>query len=135
MSFYRLFFQYILNHPQVGDDLEKEIRPQLGGDFTSLLKSNFYQRVRQLPWGYIKLLIGKVKQEKEAQFYIHQTIENGWSRDVLALQIKSNRTSISSKGTPLPIFSTLYPIPNPIWHSKPLRILILLISYPNPALQ
>jgi len=29
------------------------------------------------------LLIGKVKEKHAALFYIHETIENGWSRDVL----------------------------------------------------
>jgi len=48
------------------------------------------QLVEQLPWGHIRLLIIKVKAEKEMLFYIQQTIQNHWSRDVLALQIKSN---------------------------------------------
>jgi predicted nuclease of restriction endonuclease-like (RecB) superfamily len=44
----------------------------------------------QLPWSHIKILLDKVTDNKEALFYISQTIENGWSRDVLALQIKSD---------------------------------------------
>lgn len=36
------------------------------------------------------MLIGKVKDDKAALFYIEKTIENGWGRDVLALQIKSD---------------------------------------------
>jgi len=43
----------------------------------------------QLPWSHIKILLDKVSDYKEALFYINQTIENGWSRDILALQIKS----------------------------------------------
>ncbi len=29
-------------------------------------------------------------EQKEVLFYINHTLENGWSRDILALQIKSN---------------------------------------------
>ena len=43
----------------------------------------------QLPWGHNILIFSKSKNINEANFYIVQTIENGWSRDVLALQIKS----------------------------------------------
>ena len=47
------------------------------------------QAVAQIPWGHNILIFSKSKNINEAQFYISQTIENGWSRDVLALQIKS----------------------------------------------
>ncbi len=51
------------------------IVPQIGG---------------QLPWGHIKILLDKVSDHQEALFYIRETLANGWSRDVLALQINSN---------------------------------------------
>ncbi len=44
----------------------------------------------QLPWSHIKILLDKVSGHQEALFYIQQTIENGWNRDVLGVQIKSN---------------------------------------------
>jgi predicted nuclease of restriction endonuclease-like (RecB) superfamily len=44
----------------------------------------------QIPWGHNIHIFTKAKSFDEALFYIHKTIENGWSRDVLALQIKSN---------------------------------------------
>lgn len=44
----------------------------------------------QIPWGHNIHIFTKAKKFNEAFFYIQQTIENGWSRDVLALQIKSN---------------------------------------------
>lgn len=43
----------------------------------------------QIPWGHNILIFSKSKSINEAHFYISETIENGWSRDVLALQIKS----------------------------------------------
>jgi predicted nuclease of restriction endonuclease-like (RecB) superfamily len=47
------------------------------------------QAVAQIPWGHNILIFTKSKSLKEAKFYISETIENGWSREVLALQIKS----------------------------------------------
>ncbi len=47
------------------------------------------QLVAQIPWGHNIQIFTKTQDIEEAQFYIQQTIENGWSRDVLALQIKS----------------------------------------------
>ena len=48
------------------------------------------QLVAQIPWGHNIQIFTKSKSLEEARFYIHQTIQNNWSRDVLALQIKSN---------------------------------------------
>jgi len=54
-------------------------------------QSEFIQQaVGQIPWGHNVLIITKAKDLEEANFYISQTIENGWSRDSLALQLKSN---------------------------------------------
>jgi predicted nuclease of restriction endonuclease-like (RecB) superfamily len=44
----------------------------------------------QIPWGHNIHIFTKAKSFDEALFYINETIENGWSRDILALQIKSN---------------------------------------------
>ncbi len=44
--------------------------------------------VAQVPWGHNIFIFTKSQTFDEAHFYIQQTIENGWSRDVLALQIK-----------------------------------------------
>jgi predicted nuclease of restriction endonuclease-like (RecB) superfamily len=43
-----------------------------------------------MPWGHIKLLLGKVKSPQEIRFYVQQALESGWNRDVLALQIKTD---------------------------------------------
>jgi len=48
------------------------------------------EAVEQIPWGQNILIFTKSKDLKEAEFYIQQTIENNWSRDTLALQIKTN---------------------------------------------
>lgn len=43
-----------------------------------------------MPWGHNILIFSKFKDLNEAQFYIQETLQNNWSRDVLALQIKSD---------------------------------------------
>lgn len=48
------------------------------------------QPVGQIPWGHNILIFTKSKTQKEAEFYIEQTIRNGWSRDSLAFQMKSD---------------------------------------------
>lgn len=45
------------------------------------------QLVGQIPWGHNVLIITKSKNVEEAIFYINKTVENSWSRTVLAHQI------------------------------------------------
>jgi predicted nuclease of restriction endonuclease-like (RecB) superfamily len=53
--------------------------------------SQFRQHlVAQIPWGHNLLIISKSSDLQEAQFYVQQTLENNWSRDILGLQIKSD---------------------------------------------
>jgi predicted nuclease of restriction endonuclease-like (RecB) superfamily len=44
----------------------------------------------QIPWKHNCILIDKVKDHEQRVWYIQKTIENGWSRDILALQIETN---------------------------------------------
>lgn len=90
LKYCRLFFKYVSKSPQTGDESEETKSPQAGDEFEVVRKKHLYQAVRQIPWGHIKLLINKVKDPDEALFYINQTVENGWSRDALSLQIKSD---------------------------------------------
>lgn len=48
------------------------------------------QAVDQLPWGHIITLIYSVSDKQERLFYIQKTIENGWSRNVLSMQMEKN---------------------------------------------
>lgn len=70
------------------------------------------QLVGQLPWGHIRLLVDKTKVEKETIFYIQQTINNQWSREALALQIKSQL--YQRQGRAITNFEATLPAP----HSK-----------------
>lgn len=47
------------------------------------------QLVAQIPWGHNVRILDMVKDASERQWYIHQTMENGWSRNVLVHQIES----------------------------------------------
>lgn len=47
------------------------------------------QLVAEIPWGQNLLILTKVKNDSEAQFYLNATREYGWSRNVLLNQIKS----------------------------------------------
>lgn len=44
----------------------------------------------QLPWGHNCTLLDKLRTTEERLFYAAKTIENGWSRNVMAHQIESN---------------------------------------------
>ena len=47
------------------------------------------QLVAQIPWGHNVRILDKVKDRTEREFYIRKTIENGWSRDILEIQIET----------------------------------------------
>lgn len=48
------------------------------------------QSVSQLPWGHISVLIHKVKDRDEREWYAKQAIEQGWSRLTLERYLKGN---------------------------------------------
>ncbi|MEO6134772.1 MAG: PDDEXK nuclease domain-containing protein [Ginsengibacter sp.] len=56
---------------------------QLGG-------KDFFNLIITIPWGHHTTLLRKIKDVKEALFYISKTIENNWSRSVLEYQIETN---------------------------------------------
>lgn len=43
-----------------------------------------------IPWGHHLLILGRIKVPQEALFYIHKTIENGWSRSILEYHIEKD---------------------------------------------
>jgi len=51
---------------------------------------NLQQLVAKIPWGHHILPMEKVKDLPARFWYMHQIIEQGWSRNVLGLMIKSN---------------------------------------------
>ena len=47
------------------------------------------QVVAQIPWGQNIILMDKISDQKEREWYIKKSAENGWSRNVLVHQIES----------------------------------------------
>lgn len=48
------------------------------------------QFAAQLPWFHIATLITQLKNAEERLFYMHKAIEQGWSRNILEMQIEVN---------------------------------------------
>ncbi len=48
------------------------------------------QLVAQIPWGHHRLLLDRVKNPQEREWYVRATIEHGWSRAILDYQIDSD---------------------------------------------
>ncbi len=106
---------------QLSADLQKAF-PDIKGLSASNLKYclrffQFYsadapfgqQPVDQLPWGHNIQIFTKCQSVAEASFYIAQTLEQGWSRDVLALQLKSGLFARAGKA--VTNFSRTLPAP------------------------
>lgn len=94
----------LLISPQAGGLLEdiNSIRPQTVEELDTTY-------ITSIPWGHIKLIINKISIRTEADFYIEQTIENNWSRDVLDCQIKSKL--YQRKGNSITNFKSTLPKP------------------------
>lgn len=85
-------------------DLSKDLRQEFP-DMEGFSKTNLYNIKRlyqfykndeffhqlggKIPWRHHVEIFTKVTSLDEAHFYILESIENGWSRDVLALQVKT----------------------------------------------
>jgi predicted nuclease of restriction endonuclease-like (RecB) superfamily len=50
---------------------------------------NLQQLVGEIGWGQNLVVMAKVKDIKAREFYLRVTIEMGWTRNVLAMQISS----------------------------------------------
>ncbi|MBK8813736.1 MAG: DUF1016 family protein [Acidobacteria bacterium] len=85
---------------QISLDLRLEFPAMKGFSRTNLLYMRLFaeaypdeaivqQAVGRIPWGHIVRILDKVKDPIEREFYITKTIENGWSRNVLEIQIET----------------------------------------------
>lgn len=93
--------------------------------------------VAQLSWSHHIILMDKVKDLDERLFYIQKTEENGWSRDMLAIQIKSQNFQRSGKAISnfeqrLPEVHSELVMP---WKSSPKRQLKKCLTQASPAVQ
>jgi predicted nuclease of restriction endonuclease-like (RecB) superfamily len=96
---------------QVADELKNEF-PELKGFSRRNIYAmrqwyNFYsekypfvpQSVAQIPWGHNRLIISKVKNIDEAEFYFNETIKNNWDRDTLEIQLTNKLFLKKGKAT------------------------------------
>lgn len=51
---------------------------------------NMQRSVAQLPWRHNIVLMNKIKDIKVRKIYVDAIVKNGWSKDILELQIESN---------------------------------------------
>lgn len=89
-NFYCMYQPYFEIGQQVADKLgENVILPQLGAkngshEIGQQLADQLENDIFLTPWGHHMLLIDKFfKEPQKALFYVHQTVKNGWSRNVL----------------------------------------------------
>jgi len=105
-NFYLLYQKYTEIPQQVVEKSEIQISPQVGEKFgydtessenkkvviSQQVAEKFTEQVVEkirhdlftVPWGHHKILIDKFKKSPDkALFFVRQTVENGWSRDVL----------------------------------------------------
>ena len=69
---YLLYQPYITFTPQLGEQITQQVVEQIQSDIFSI------------PWGHHVRIIDKFKEQPEkALFFVRQTVENGWSRDML----------------------------------------------------
>jgi predicted nuclease of restriction endonuclease-like (RecB) superfamily len=71
---------------QPARDLARPILAQLARELTG---REIPAVLGQIPWFHNVILVEKIKDPLERLWYAHQTVEHGWSRDILAHQIES----------------------------------------------
>jgi predicted nuclease of restriction endonuclease-like (RecB) superfamily len=87
------FVQQPVEQIHISDDessmISQQPVDQLGNPEETRHDRVFKQLIVKIPWGHNIQIFTKSKNISEALFYIQKTLVNNWSRDVLALQIKS----------------------------------------------
>lgn len=74
------------------------------------------QVVAKLPWGHNVRLLDHLNVSNERLWYAQQTLENGWSRNVLVHQIETDL--YKRQGKPSPISNAPCRLPSRIWRSR-----------------
>ncbi|MBE9117203.1 DUF1016 family protein [Lusitaniella coriacea LEGE 07157] len=86
---------------KLSKDLKKAFPDMKGFSRTSLLYMRAFaeaypdeqiiqRSVGQLPWRHNIALLEKLKSPEQRLWYARQALENGWSRDILVMQIETN---------------------------------------------
>lgn len=95
LKYCRQFYQFYI--PSIEQQVVAQLKQANQTNDTSQIVSpeNFItvfrqQPVAQIPWGHNILIFSKSKSADEAEFYAGQTLQNGWSRNILSQQINAN---------------------------------------------
>jgi predicted nuclease of restriction endonuclease-like (RecB) superfamily len=104
LRYCRAFFRFYCD-PAIWQQAVAKLRDMPWAGSESQLSAS----LMEIPWGHNILIFTKCSSVVEAGFYINQTLEQGWSRDVLALQLKSDLYARTGKA--VTNFSRTLPLP------------------------
>jgi predicted nuclease of restriction endonuclease-like (RecB) superfamily len=84
-NYYLLYQPYTEIVPQLGEHFTQQIAENFNGNvITQQVAEQIKQELFSVPWGHHMLLIDKCKgNPQKALFFVHQTVQNGWSRNML----------------------------------------------------
>ena len=85
----------------ISNDLRKEFPEMKGLSYQNISymkqfaveysdESFLQQAIGEIPWGHNITIFSKIKEQDQRIWYAKKTIENGWSRNVLSIQIQTN---------------------------------------------
>ena len=83
-NFYLLYQPYLEITPQTGEQITQQVVEQKENTITQQVVEQIQSDIFSIPWGHHVRIIDKFKEQPEkALFFVRQTVENGWSRDML----------------------------------------------------
>jgi len=71
----------------------------------------FQQAVGKIPWGHNVMIVSKARDLEEAKWYIDKTLENGWSRTILNIQVESDLYKRQVGSAQINNFKKVLPLP------------------------
>lgn len=106
VAFFRAYPSQRVNGPQL---VAQKEGAQKVPRAVAQLKTNYFNIINQIPWGHHFLLLEKIKDVEQRFWYMQQTLEQGWSRDMLASMITTKVHKRHGKATSN--FKTRLPAP------------------------
>jgi len=103
--FYREYTNFNLIGPQAVGQLqmseleESKKSPQAVGQIQEAANNGLQHLVTGLPWGHNILLMEKIKDRQEREWYMSQCLKHGWSRNILDIHIKNRSYERRGKAT------------------------------------
>lgn len=85
LRYCRAFFRFYCE-----PSIWQQVVAKLPGESLIGVDSETAALLARIPWGHHIQIFTKCDNPDQARFYLNQTIEQGWGRDVLAMQLKSN---------------------------------------------